>query len=348
MPNKERRDRMSWEELRPIFRPEKVQTGKMIVDRNRCNGCRLCYENCPAKIWEFDEKGLASMKEVPGVGCISCYHCIAVCEEDAITIGESYHVNGGYWVTDPYPLPARLPLDPRDREGKPTEWNTIERAVYERRSVRNFEDIPVEETLIWRVIEAGRFAPSTGNCQPWKFIVITDRKMLREMEEAILSLVRQFAAAYADDEQTRNVLAPMYEADPSPGMFDPRVISGLKLVADGTLPVFLNAPVLILIACDDRAIQGREINAGICGQNMTLVANSLGIRSCWLGFSVLIEMIPPLKEKLGLRPPWTVTSGLVLGYPKFNQDGVVPREFRPVTWFREGAEDVELLEGPAS
>jgi hypothetical protein len=27
---------------------------------------------------------------------------------------------------------------------------------------------------------------------------------------------------------------------------------------------------------------------------------------------------------------------MVLGYPKFKQEGIVPREFRPITWFREG------------
>jgi hypothetical protein len=37
-------------------------------------------------------------------------------------------------------------------------------------------------------------------------------------------------------------------------------------------------------------------------------------------------------------------SSLVLGYPRFRQEGVVPREFRPVTWFREGASGPEIEE----
>jgi nitroreductase len=75
---------------------------------------------------------------------------------------------------------------------------------------------------------------------------------------------------------------------------------------------------------------------------MNLVANSLGIRACWLGFSQVINMVPPLKAKLGVEEPWKISSGLVLGYPKFKQDGVVAREFRPVTWFREGADGPEV------
>jgi nitroreductase len=84
--------------------------------------------------------------------------------------------------------------------------------------------------------------------------------------------------------------------------------------------------------------------AGICGQNMNLAAISLGVGACWVGFSGFIESVPPLKEKLGLTDPWKITTAMVLGYPKFKQEGIVPREFRPITWFREGAEGPEVEE----
>ncbi|MCP4755456.1 MAG: hypothetical protein GY866_31720, partial [Proteobacteria bacterium] len=58
----------------------------------------------------------------------------------------------------------------------------------------------------------------------------------------------------------------------------------------------------------------------------------------------LIEMNLPLKEKLGLKDPWKVTTAMVLGYPSFKQEGVVPREFRPVSWFREGKQEAEIEE----
>ena len=45
----------------------------------------------------------------------------------------------------------------------PTEWTETERIIIERRSVRHYKDDPVPETLIRRVLEAGRFAPSGGN-----------------------------------------------------------------------------------------------------------------------------------------------------------------------------------------
>jgi len=45
-------------------------------------------------------------------------------------------------------------------------------AIKNRRSIRRFEDKPVPEELVRRVVEAGQWAPSACNRQDWKFIVI--------------------------------------------------------------------------------------------------------------------------------------------------------------------------------
>jgi len=44
--------------------------------------------------------------------------------------------------------------------------------VVKRRSVRKFRDDSVPVEVIARVLEAGRWAPSAGNSQPWRFIVV--------------------------------------------------------------------------------------------------------------------------------------------------------------------------------
>jgi len=333
---------MPWEDLRPIFRPETVHMGVMRVDQEKCTKCGLCFENCLFRAWETDEDGFFRQKEE--YECFSCYNCMVACPVDAISIVGVYHVDKGFYATDPHPLPARMPLEPQDAEGNPDEWNAIERAVLERRSVRNFKDKPVPETLIRRVLEAGRFAPSAGNCQPWKFIVVTDKALIEEMNQAIYNVLNALYITYKHDELVKNLVA-LYEANPDPGEFDPRVIlGGIGGIAKKHTEVFLGAPVVILLTGDERAVAGPDINIGICGQNMNLVANSLGIRACWVGFSVAINMLPALKEKLGIKEPWKVVSALVLGYPKFKQDGVVAREFRPITWFREDSEGPDIEE----
>ena len=62
----------------------------------------------------------------------------------------------------------------------------------ERRSVRRFKKDPVPPDLIRRVLEAARFAPSTGNCQPWKFLVITNPEVIAEMERDATRITKLF------------------------------------------------------------------------------------------------------------------------------------------------------------
>ena len=54
-------------------------------------------------------------------------------------------------------------------------------AITARRNVRQFTDQPIPEADLDRVLEAGRTAPSSQNNQPWDFVVVTDRDLLREL-----------------------------------------------------------------------------------------------------------------------------------------------------------------------
>ncbi len=51
-----------------------------------------------------------------------------------------------------------------------------------RRSIRKFIDRPVEKDKILQILEAGRWAPSGGNRQPWRFIVVTDKEKMRKFD----------------------------------------------------------------------------------------------------------------------------------------------------------------------
>ena len=53
----------------------------------------------------------------------------------------------------------------------------------ERYSVRKYQDREVAEEKLLNVLEAGRIAPSAGNYQPWKFIVIRKRENLEKIYE---------------------------------------------------------------------------------------------------------------------------------------------------------------------
>jgi nitroreductase len=54
-------------------------------------------------------------------------------------------------------------------------------AILTRRSIRQYRDTPVPEELIEKVLAAAMSAPSARNAQPWHFVVVTDREILRQV-----------------------------------------------------------------------------------------------------------------------------------------------------------------------
>jgi nitroreductase len=52
--------------------------------------------------------------------------------------------------------------------------NEVLKVIRNRRTIRRFKPDPIDDEKIKTILEAGRWAPSFSNLQPWKFIVIKD------------------------------------------------------------------------------------------------------------------------------------------------------------------------------
>ena len=61
--------------------------------------------------------------------------------------------------------------------------NQQQQLITERRSIRHFSDRPLAEELVNAILEAGRWAPSGLNNQPWRFAVIRDRELKLKIAE---------------------------------------------------------------------------------------------------------------------------------------------------------------------
>ena len=60
----------------------------------------------------------------------------------------------------------------------------IMEAIRGRRSVRSFQDRPVDDETLRHVLDAGRLAPSARNMQDWRFIVVRDSATRRRLATA--------------------------------------------------------------------------------------------------------------------------------------------------------------------
>jgi nitroreductase len=65
--------------------------------------------------------------------------------------------------------------------------NNFWKVVQNRRSVRKFKPDSIPENDILQIIDAARMAPTSGNQQPWKFLVIRDRNTINRMKEASIN-----------------------------------------------------------------------------------------------------------------------------------------------------------------
>jgi len=98
--------------------------------------------------------------------------------------------------------------------------------LQKRRSIRDFQDKEVPPELVREIIQDACLAPSAGNGQPWKFIVIHNRDWIRRLSE----------------ESKKNNLSQI-EKDPNSPMkkYEARL-------RDKDFNVFYNAPCLVYIA----------------------------------------------------------------------------------------------------
>ena len=78
---------------------------------------------------------------------------------------------------------------PKNSARGQTEWKTEDffQIIKSRRSARKFKTTPIPEEHITKILDAARFAPTAGNQQPWKFVVIKDKAKIDELKKECIS-----------------------------------------------------------------------------------------------------------------------------------------------------------------
>lgn len=169
-----------------------------------------------------------------------------------------------------------------------------------RRSVRAFTDEAVSKEQIEAVLEAGTWAPSGMNAQPWRFIVIENRELMKYISDETKTVLRQMMPDMAKQFQTEKDI------------------------------ICYNAPVLILI-CTEIVEQWKQVkyaDSVLATQNMFLKAYELGLGTCFMGFVQVLNGKPEALKKIGIPEGYEMTVPFILGHPKTKQ-GTVKRN-KPV------------------
>lgn len=216
-------------------------------------------------------------------------------------------------------------------------FNAVEDVIYRRRSVRYYLPKQVPEYLVRRILEAGRFAPSSGNAQTWKFIVVQNAGLIEDMEQVVARTCRMGMrfSDYLQSGSRRKEWAAKMLMRLLPNTFHPIPFAVTKLIADGKFKVWHSAPTVIFLLADMRSPGDPPVDIGIAGQNMVLTAHSFGLGTCWVSFCTPLNWDRKWRKRMGIRYPYKLVTSLTLGYPRGIPDGYVSRETHAVDWYGE-------------
>jgi len=162
-----------------------------------------------------------------------------------------------------------------------------EKAIFGRRSVREYQNKPVPEDVIAKLLKAGAMAPSAMDAQPCRFIVITGRARIRELSDRVKSRMGALGLGA-------------------------RIAERMKLKED---VIFYGAPLLVFIAAEKGDM--RTVDCALAAQNMFLRAYDLGLGSCFIGFAIWgLKDDRETLRALGITDSQDLVCPLIFGYPK--------------------------------
>jgi len=161
-----------------------------------------------------------------------------------------------------------------------------------RRSIRNFEDREVDIDVIKEIIKESTLAPSASNGQPWRFIIINNREVIRRIS----------------DESKKNLLADMKDVPDAPSKNYEGVLK------TENFNVFYNAPCLVIIA-GERGRRHLAFDIALCASYMMLGAAARGLGTCWVAMGAAIRS-SDLRDEIGLADNLEAIAPIIIGYPK--------------------------------
>lgn len=167
----------------------------------------------------------------------------------------------------------------------------LDDSIRGRRSVRAYTEEPVEKEQIETILEAGTWAPTGMGRQPWRFIVIENKELIKYVSDETKAMVRQMIPPLAKQYST--------EAD----------------------VICYDAPVLILVCSEKDPRWGNIdlLDSVLAAQNMFLKAYELGLGTCYMGYVSFLNNNPAVLKKIGVPDNFVMQVPFVLGHPKVKQ-----------------------------
>jgi len=163
--------------------------------------------------------------------------------------------------------------------------------LVKRRSIRDFQDKEVALDLVEEMIKESCLAPSSGNGQPWRFIVVNNKAWIERLS----------------DESKKNLL-DFLEANP-----DSPLRKYEQAMKSKTFNVFYNAPCLVFIG-GSAAVRSIQVDCALAASYFMFSAAQRGLGTCWVGLGVNIRD-PQMRSHMGMEEDYQIVAPIIVGYP---------------------------------
>ncbi len=269
-----------------------------IINEQKCRKDGICAAVCPFGLItiKHDETFPQPTKNAADI-CISCGHCSAACPHGALELTAMNN------ASCPTSEPALLPNQEQLRQ-----------LVHGRRSIRTYKKKPVKREKVQNLIDLTRYAPTARNSQMLQWMVIDSVTEIKKLQVHTLEWMKMLVE----------------QKDPAAIAYDfEKVINSSQ---EGNDPILRNAPTLVFIFAPDIYPYGL-IDSCIAMTTFELAASASNIGTCWAGFFMrAVTDWQPLHDSLQLPEGHSLTTAMMVGYPRFRYSRVPKRKQARITW----------------
>ena len=295
----------------PAIHSRYRESGKPIINEDKCTLCGKCSDICPAEILVKRSGGI-EIDVNKYFGCITCGHCMMVCPHDAIEVS-----GRGLSIKDLREMPAKKDIASADQ---------LAALMQSRRSVRRFTDEPVASDQLDRIIEMASTAPM--GIPPWDVgcVVVNGKSKVQELADDIitgyvgllkimkpwlLKCMRPFIGK-SKYEVFANFILPLAKIY-------------IDSHSEGRDTLLYNAPAVMIF---HHSPYTEATDAAIACTYAMLAAESLGLGTTMIGGAApVISRNKSLCKKLGIPEGNTPSIALIIGYPKPKFLKTIRRDF---------------------
>ncbi len=248
------------------------------INEAKCLKCGACVKDCVVKVLTTGEDGRPRVRPEDERFCLNCQHCLAVCPVGAI---ECHGV--GVEATNPIgPLPSQ---------------ETMLNLIRQRRSIRQFKQEELDDATLQALVQSLAWTPTGCNDHKLFFAVVKSRD---EMEFFRQKMVKSLQFLIKT-----GIMRLIY----------PNFWRYMDEIMGGEDVIFRNAPCMV-VACTPKKAPCQEADPWIALSYFDLLAQSMGIGTCWSGFAVhAFKWIGELRHRLGMPKGYRVGAVLLFGKP---------------------------------